>query len=432
MTSHLRTESNTFPSRAIKHAPTGLLQRKCACGNHTLAGGECEACGTTRINLQRRAGDNQSEHAEVPPIVHEVLRSTGQLLDQATRAFMEPRFGHDFSQVHVHTDSKAAESARAVNALAYTVGRDVVFGDGQYAPGAAEGRRLLAHELTHTIQQSSAIQGMQKLETANPTDAAEQEAEAASRSIAEGRRFTVRSGAILRIARQEAPDAGVPTDAGMPNRDPQLECVKRLGGCPNTRPGGIPTPEEIAGYNEQCRQETAYAGPDVTPTDDECHHTPAEEQPQAQVCARPLHYPVLNLAFNHAYVVAPPDRYAIIAPLCTPTDGGPDSLIWGGTAARKWDNSPDPCGDVPECVACRPKRGVSDVKRCLRDAFDTYNSPVLHKALGPNSNTFAGALARTCCDGIVGSPFIGITPGWDDPPAPSRSATCPAGSPACT
>ena len=63
----------------------------------------------------------------MPPIVHEVLHSPGQPLDPATRAFMEPRFGHDFSTVRVHTDARAAASARTVNALAYTVGRDVVF-----------------------------------------------------------------------------------------------------------------------------------------------------------------------------------------------------------------------------------------------------------------------------------------------------------------
>jgi hypothetical protein len=100
------------------------------------------------------AGSRSIEGEEsVPPIVYEVLRSPGQPLDQATRAFFEPRFGHDFSQVRVHTDAKAAESARAVNALAYTVGRDIVFAAGQYAPGTTAGRHVIAHELTHIIQQ---------------------------------------------------------------------------------------------------------------------------------------------------------------------------------------------------------------------------------------------------------------------------------------
>jgi hypothetical protein len=95
---------------------------------------------------------------ETPSVVREVLRSPGQPLDPATRAFFEPRFGHDFSQVRVHTDARAAESARAVNALAYTLGRDVVFGAGHYSPGTRSGQRLLAHELVHTVQQGEAQQ----------------------------------------------------------------------------------------------------------------------------------------------------------------------------------------------------------------------------------------------------------------------------------
>jgi hypothetical protein len=90
---------------------------------------------------------------EVPPIVHEALRSPGQPLDGKTRAFFEPRFGHDFSHVRVHTGAQAAESAQAVNALAYTVGRNVVFDTRQYTPTTSAGQRLLAHELTHVVQQ---------------------------------------------------------------------------------------------------------------------------------------------------------------------------------------------------------------------------------------------------------------------------------------
>ena len=104
-------------------------------------------------NLLLRRATRQAEPLEAPPIVHDVLRSPGRPLDPATRDFMEPRFGHDFSQVRVHTDAKAAQSARAVDALAYTVGRNVVFGVGRYAPEADEGRKLLAHELAHVAQQ---------------------------------------------------------------------------------------------------------------------------------------------------------------------------------------------------------------------------------------------------------------------------------------
>jgi hypothetical protein len=82
------------------------------------------------------------------------LKGGEQPLSSSVRAFFEPRFGHDFSQVRVHTDAKATESVRAVNARAFTVGRDLVFGAGQYALETAAGQRLLAHELTHVVQQN--------------------------------------------------------------------------------------------------------------------------------------------------------------------------------------------------------------------------------------------------------------------------------------
>jgi hypothetical protein len=99
---------------------------------------------------------HHSDQAEAPSIVHEVLRSPGQPLDPDTRAFMEPRFGWDFSKVRVHTDSLAADSAKEVKARAYTVGHDVVFAANQFSMATAEGKTLLAHELTHVVQQPNA------------------------------------------------------------------------------------------------------------------------------------------------------------------------------------------------------------------------------------------------------------------------------------
>jgi hypothetical protein len=133
--------------------PEPQLQRDCACG------GGCPKCqteqpGQEHERLQTKCVESSaSEPTAVPPIVHDVLRSAGQPLNPATRAFMEPRFDHDFSQVLVHTDSKAAESARDLNANAYTVGRNIVFGAGQFLPGTQVGWRLLSHELTHVVQQ---------------------------------------------------------------------------------------------------------------------------------------------------------------------------------------------------------------------------------------------------------------------------------------
>jgi uncharacterized protein DUF4157/LysM domain-containing protein len=91
--------------------------------------------------------------ALAPPVVQEVLRASGQPLDAATRRAVEPVFGHDFSRVRVHAEGKAAESARSVDALAYTVGRHIVFGSGQHAPQTSAGLGLIKHELTHVLQQ---------------------------------------------------------------------------------------------------------------------------------------------------------------------------------------------------------------------------------------------------------------------------------------
>jgi hypothetical protein len=127
-----------------------------------------------------RAASDVMPARAVPEVVREALRSPGQPLDTATRSLMEPRLGHDFSRVRVHADGQAAKSARALNALAYTVGRDVVFGAGQYAPRLKAGQSLLTHELTHVVQQGNAAWTGGDL-TLGATDTPfEREAEAAS------------------------------------------------------------------------------------------------------------------------------------------------------------------------------------------------------------------------------------------------------------
>src|SRR5215213_165674 len=130
----------------VMRMPESQLQRACACG------GECSKCqpkqpGLQHERLQTKAlGSSELEQPAAPPIVNEVLASPGHPLDLATRAFFEPRFGHDFSRVRVHSDAAARQSARDVNAHAYTVGHDIVFGAGRYAPGTHQGRLLIAHE----------------------------------------------------------------------------------------------------------------------------------------------------------------------------------------------------------------------------------------------------------------------------------------------
>lgn len=141
------------PKHSVSSVRSPLLQRKCSCGNSAGLAGECSECQQKNLTLQRRA-NNQAEVSEVPPIVHEVLRSPGHALEPSARTFMESRFVKDFSQIKVHADEKAQQSAKSVNALAYTVGKDIVFAASQYRPDTRSGRALLAHELAHTIQQS--------------------------------------------------------------------------------------------------------------------------------------------------------------------------------------------------------------------------------------------------------------------------------------
>ena len=121
----------------VMRMPEARLQRTCAYG------GGCSRCQKA----------NDSGEMVAPPIVNEVLHSSGKPLDTPIREFMESRFGHDFSLVRVHADGEAANAARAVQARAYTIGRDIVFGDGQYQPATSDGKLLLAHELTHVVQQ---------------------------------------------------------------------------------------------------------------------------------------------------------------------------------------------------------------------------------------------------------------------------------------
>jgi hypothetical protein len=150
-------EKRLASTRTDPAAVTGV-QRKCACG------GTCADCNSEQsdkheddgtVHVQMKATSPASTgFAEAPPIVHDELQRPGHPLDPDTRAFMEPRFGHDFSQVRVHADSMAADSAAAINAHAYTVGNNVVFGARQFTPQSSAGRRLLGHELAHVVQQS--------------------------------------------------------------------------------------------------------------------------------------------------------------------------------------------------------------------------------------------------------------------------------------
>ncbi|HEX2268867.1 MAG TPA: DUF4157 domain-containing protein, partial [Pyrinomonadaceae bacterium] len=156
----------------------GTLQRKCAaCGNHTVAGSGCEECKT------------EGAGSSVPASVGHALSESGSPLPSSIRANMERRFGHDFSQVRVHANEPAAKSARDVNATAFTVGHDIVFSAGRFSPGTHEGRRLLAHELTHVVQQGGASEG--ELRIGEPNSLLEAEADRVAAGVMSNNTATV-------------------------------------------------------------------------------------------------------------------------------------------------------------------------------------------------------------------------------------------------
>jgi len=208
----------------------GFLRRKCAaCGQHSVAGTKCESCSKGR--LQRRASSDQNTKSEAPPIAHDVLKSNGRSLDEGTRALFEPRFGRDFSQVRVHTDSKASESAASVNALAYTVGSNIVFGAHKYEPAGDPGRRLLAHELTHVAQHASSKFNSfgNRLEVGAADSAEERIADQTAAAVLGGQRVQVPAASSANLRRQPDPskqpdksDSGTVTVPGPPEAEHPL------------------------------------------------------------------------------------------------------------------------------------------------------------------------------------------------------------------
>lgn len=168
------------PRLSLAAVDRPLIQRRCACGGAAGKDGDCEECRSGKLQTKAARGGSLNL---VPPIVHEVLRSPGQPLDAGTRSVLEPRFGHYFGDVRVHSGEKAAASAEAIGALAYTLGSNVVFGAGQYQPGTMNGTKLIAHELAHVVQQRSWPGTSEPHAISSPSDSLEQEAERASEQL---------------------------------------------------------------------------------------------------------------------------------------------------------------------------------------------------------------------------------------------------------
>lgn len=149
----------------VQRVPISTVQRKCA---------SCEE--EEKEHAQRKeSGVSPSNGVPAPPLVHSVLSSNGRPMDADSQHFMESRFGQDFSQVRIHTDGQAAKSAASIQAKAYTSGRNIVFGSGEYQPETDGGKRLLAHELVHVVQQGNGISNaVQRQSTSQATASSEQ------------------------------------------------------------------------------------------------------------------------------------------------------------------------------------------------------------------------------------------------------------------
>jgi Domain of unknown function (DUF4157) len=157
-----------------------------------------------RLKLQRKTNsDHEQQNTFKSSLIEQAANNgSGQTLDPALRATLEPQFGHSFADVRVFSDAQADRMARNVNARAFTVGQDVFFRAGEYNPNSSQGQHLLAHELTHTIQQRGASLGG-NLEISQPSDVGEREADTAAHDVLAGRSVQVEGSSDASIQREE-------------------------------------------------------------------------------------------------------------------------------------------------------------------------------------------------------------------------------------
>jgi outer membrane protein OmpA-like peptidoglycan-associated protein len=223
---------------------------------------KCAACEEEETIRKKPAGKAEIAANEAPGTVREILRSPGQPLDASSLAYFEPRFGHDFSGVRVHTGVAAERSAQDVNAHAYAVGRHLVFGAGRFAPRTEEGRRLIAHELAHVVQQGGLGRtGLPARSVSRPTVTSEVQPGASGTPITPRRRpvLVARRSAPL-IQRQPSPTVIKP--AGKDSAEPVLSRAEEIRQS-STSVGQITyglNPPMISFYNFAIGQPTLKAG----------------------------------------------------------------------------------------------------------------------------------------------------------------------------
>src|SRR2546421_7700290 len=182
-------ESDLLINPESRQTPAHRKDEADSAGAEALMNGRTDALTPAAVmHLQKTAGNATVsaalEEQETSPVKDVVGSGGGAPLDKDTRGLMESRLGADFSDVRVHTDAKASESAQSVQAHAYTVGSDLVFQSGQYAPESDSGKKMLAHELTHVVQQRSGpVAGTPApggIQISHPSDRFEQAAESSA------------------------------------------------------------------------------------------------------------------------------------------------------------------------------------------------------------------------------------------------------------
>lgn len=196
------------PAAATRESPAAL-QCRCACGKAAAPGKRCDECARRQLF---RFGPGPSPDATPTPDA-----GAGQPLDSATRRLFEARFGHDFAAVRVHADDRAAAAAQSLQAEAYASGHDIVFARGRFNPRSADGQRLLAHELTHVVQQRSGLSAASA--QASGHDPAEREAESNAQRFFDGAPMSVRERAP-RLARRRASDDSTSVTVTAPEGPP--------------------------------------------------------------------------------------------------------------------------------------------------------------------------------------------------------------------
>ncbi len=240
--------------------------RRCACGNVVGPDGECSACRAKRLSGQ--------------------MPSSGRPLDQPIRSDMERRFGRDFSNIRIHADSEAARSADSVNAAAFAIGQNIVFGGGRYAPFTSVGTKLIAHELAHTVQQRNATAGP----SIGPSSLhSETEARSAAASVSSGGPATSLTPVpSLALAKDPPPPptststSTSTTTATPPSPFPpdepydvpeqrQFACLIDRKNCENVLKGSFPDRSTVTAENAACKTQTSYTGPDVWPSITQCN-----------------------------------------------------------------------------------------------------------------------------------------------------------------